>query len=108
EAVSVGQDAAPTPVAEDDRRGPVPRRNRARNPFRKRGRERMRIPPHRERLRDGREQRGLGRPAGQLERLEELVERERIGAVRAQERTCGEQATPGPGRRIATSTPDVL
>ena len=89
--VPVDQDADVPAVGEDDRGRPVPRREEAGRPAAERGHVRMRRATQRERLGDRGQERGCQLPAGRRQKLERLVERQRIGAVLGQQRTGGEE-----------------
>ena len=97
--VPVDQDADVPAVGEDDRRRPVPRREEAGRPASERGDVRMRGATQRQRLGDRGQEGRCQLPAGGGQKLERLVERQRIGAVLGQERTGGQQRTGRPRNR---------
>ena len=94
EPVPIDQRPDPLAVREDDRGGPIPRREEAGRAAAQRGDVRVRGATEPECLGDRRQQGGGQGPAGRGQELERLVERERIGAVGGQERAGGEE---GPG-----------
>ena len=93
EPVAVDQRADPLAIREHDRGRPVPRREEAGGPAAQRGDVRVRRATQPESLGDRCQQGGGQSPAGRGEELECLVERQRVGAVRGQERPGGQQRT---------------
>ena len=109
QAVAVDERPDPLPVAEHDRSRPVPRRQHPGAPSTQRRDVRVRGTSERERLRDRREQRGREAPAGRRQQLQALVERQRVGAVRGQQRTRGgELGGDRPATDVARATAHLL
>ena len=88
---------APTrrPSPKTSAAGSVPRREEAGRPARERAGQRVAGRPQRRRFGDQRQQRRLEAPAGRDEQLERLVERQRVGARRRQERAGRDEALAG-------------
>ena len=108
--VPIDQRPDPLAVREDDRGGPIPRREEAGRAAAQRGDVRVRGATEPECLGDRRQQGGGQGPAGRGQELERLVERERIGAVGGQERPGGEEGARRSrrSRRRAAAPADLL
>ncbi len=100
--VPVDQGSDPVPVREDHGGRTVPWREEAGGPAAPRGDLRMRRAAQGRGFRDRGDQGGRQRPAGRRQEFERLVEGQRVGAVRRQERTGGQQF-----RRHAVRRDDV-
>ena len=92
QAVAVDQRADAPSVAEHDGGRPVPWREHPGRPATQRRDVRVRRATQGERLRDRGEQGRREVPAGRRQQLQPLVERQRIGAVRREQRAGGESA----------------
>ncbi len=89
--VAVHQRAHPVAVREHDGSRPIPRRHEPGGPAPPRGDLRVWRAAQGGCLGDRRQERGRQRPAGRRQEFEGLVQRQRVGAVRRQERPGGQQ-----------------
>ena len=109
QAVPVDHRADLPAVGEHQRRGSVPRRQEPRRPAAERGHVGMRRASEVERFGDRGEERLREVPAGGREELEPLVERQRIGAVRREQRAGLDQLGRDPLRAaVPGAPPDLL
>ena len=107
--VAVDERADASPIGEHDGGRTVPRREEPGRPTAERGDVRMRRAAQTQRLGDRREQRRRQVPAGGGEQLERLVERERVGAVRGEQRAGGqERLGDGLGAGVLGPATDLL
>ena len=102
EPVAVDQRADPSPVGEHDGRRPVPWGEHAGGPPPERRDVGVRCATQPDRLGDRREQRRWQLPAGRRQELEPLVERQRIRAIRREQRPGVEQLGREPARATVT------